>query len=73
GAARSAPLCFLRARNVGSYPVTNGHAALRTRRGRSLPCTPPSWKLPNGDTTPAMKPGLVLFPDSATAIPGRYR
>jgi hypothetical protein len=39
----------------------------------SLPCTPPSWKLPNGDTTPAVKPGLVLFPASATATAGRYR
>ena len=36
--------------------------ALRTRRGRALPGTPPSWKLPNGDTTPAVKPGLGPIP-----------
>jgi hypothetical protein len=29
------PLCFLRRRIVGSDAVESGHAALRTRRGRS--------------------------------------
>jgi hypothetical protein len=59
---RVQPLCFLRRRIVGSDAVESGHAALRTRRGRLLPCTPPSWKLPNGDTTPAVKPGLRPVP-----------
>ena len=27
-----------------------------------LPSTPPSWKLPNGDTTPALKPGRRPVP-----------
>jgi hypothetical protein len=56
------PLCFLRRRIVGSDAVESGHAALRTRRGRCLPCTPPSWKLPNGDSTPAVKSGLRPVP-----------
>src|ERR1700677_537650 len=68
---RVQPLCFLRSRIVGSDADESGHAALRTRRGRSLPCTPPSWKLPNGDTMPAVKPDLVLLSFAATA--GRHR
>ena len=59
---RVQPHCSLRRRIVGSDAVESGHAALRTRRARSLPCTPPSWKLPNGDTTPAVKPGLRPVP-----------